>query len=181
VADVAVLVGVAWTLKLREYEEMYVFNGQTHELALQPGRTQGWQASRHLQRKRSGTAAPTLSRGLPDRGRLVLMAFGDGQVREEGSISRWSRSVGSTVSPSYWSGWARSQRISTWACTGPPIWLAGSRPGPGQGYPSSQPNSPEPTPPNKVTGGRRDHARVTTVADRRGPAPIRPRTIQAIR
>jgi hypothetical protein len=28
VADVAVLVGVAWALKIREYEEKYVFNGQ---------------------------------------------------------------------------------------------------------------------------------------------------------
>ena len=41
VADVAMLVEVAWALKIREYDEKYVLTDRRHELALQPDRTRG--------------------------------------------------------------------------------------------------------------------------------------------
>jgi hypothetical protein len=93
VADVAVLVGVVWPLKLREYEEKYVFNGQTHELALQPGRTQAGKRLVTFPGSVPGRRRQPSVGVLPDRGRLVLMVFGDGQG-EGGGVDLKVESVG---------------------------------------------------------------------------------------
>jgi hypothetical protein len=68
VADVAVLVGVAWALKIKEYAAKYVGTGPTPGmLAVQPGR-----------RCRCSVGI------LPDWGGLVLVGLGDGQGEGEG-------------------------------------------------------------------------------------------------
>jgi hypothetical protein len=79
VADLAMLIGVAWALRIRAYAEKHVgsWNGTDARNACSS----------------AGTAVPMLSWSLAGLGDLVLVVFGDGQG-ERGGVDLQSEPVG---------------------------------------------------------------------------------------
>jgi hypothetical protein len=94
VADVAVLVGVAWPLRLRECEDKYVFNDRRHELALQ---LVGFETSPPDRIGEGGAADPSRTWGgfVTDDRRLVgaiagyLQGVSDWEAPRPWMVMRW--------------------------------------------------------------------------------------------